>query len=42
MFLIQSEALAKSCDKFKGDLMDFETVYNFGKQVDVLTLKLNW
>lgn len=25
---------------FKGDLMDFETVYNFGKQVDVLTLEI--
>jgi 5-(carboxyamino)imidazole ribonucleotide synthase len=31
-----------ACDIFfKGDLMDFETVYNFGKKVDV-TLKLNW
>lgn len=25
---------------FQGDLMDFETVYNFGKQVDVLTLEI--
>ncbi|MEE1896750.1 5-(carboxyamino)imidazole ribonucleotide synthase [Flavobacterium rakeshii] len=25
---------------FKGDLMDFETVYNFGKQVDVLTFEI--
>ena len=24
---------------FKGDLMDFDTVYNFGKQVDVLTFE---
>ena len=30
-----------SCDKFiKGDLMDFETVYNFGKLVDVLTFEI--
>lgn len=30
-----------ACDKFfKGDLMDFETVYNFGKQVDVLTFEI--
>lgn len=29
------------CDKFfKGDLMDFDTVYNFGKQVDVLTFEI--
>ena len=29
------------CDKFiKGDLMDFETVYNFGKLVDVLTFEI--
>jgi 5-(carboxyamino)imidazole ribonucleotide synthase len=25
---------------FQGDLMDFETVYNFGKQVDVLTFEI--
>ena len=25
---------------FKGDLMDFETVYNFGKKVDVLTFEI--
>lgn len=25
---------------FKGDLMDFNTVYNFGKQVDVLTFEI--
>ncbi len=25
---------------FHGDLMDFETVYNFGKQVDVLTFEI--
>ena len=25
---------------FMGDLMDFETVYNFGKQVDVLTFEI--
>ena len=30
-----------ACDKFfKGDLMDFETVYNFGKLVDVLTFEI--
>jgi 5-(carboxyamino)imidazole ribonucleotide synthase len=30
-----------ACDKFfKGDLMDFETVYDFGKQVDVLTFEI--
>jgi len=29
------------CNKFfKGDLMDFDTVYNFGKQVDVLTFEI--
>ena len=29
------------CNKFfQGDLMDFETVYNFGKQVDVLTFEI--
>jgi 5-(carboxyamino)imidazole ribonucleotide synthase len=27
-----------ACDQFfKGDLMDFDTVYDFGKKVDVLT-----
>src|SRR6187431_3621740 len=25
---------------FQGDLMDFESVYNFGKQVDVLTFEI--
>jgi 5-(carboxyamino)imidazole ribonucleotide synthase len=30
-----------ACNKFfKGDLMDFETVYNFGKRVDVLTFEI--
>ncbi len=30
-----------ACDKFfLGDLMDFETVYDFGKQVDVLTFEI--
>ena len=30
-----------ACDKFfKGDLMDFETVYNFGKLVDGLTFEI--
>ncbi|MGA9327267.1 MAG: 5-(carboxyamino)imidazole ribonucleotide synthase [Salegentibacter sp.] len=30
-----------SCDYFEqGDLMDFDTVYNFGKQVDVLTFEI--
>ena len=29
------------CNKFfQGSLMDFETVYNFGKQVDVLTFEI--
>ena len=30
-----------ACNKFfKGDLMDFDTVYHFGKQVDVLTFEI--
>ncbi len=30
-----------SCDKFfQGSLLDFDTVYNFGKQVDVLTFEI--
>jgi 5-(carboxyamino)imidazole ribonucleotide synthase len=30
-----------ACNKFiQGDLMDFETVYHFGKQVDVLTFEI--
>lgn len=30
-----------SCDHFEqGDLMDYDTVYNFGKQVDVLTFEI--
>jgi len=30
-----------ACNKFyQGDLMDFETVYNFGKKVDLLTLEI--
>ena len=30
-----------ACDKFfQGDLMDFDTVYNFGKQVDILTFEI--
>ncbi len=30
-----------SCDYFEqGDLMDFDTVYNFGKKVDVLTIEI--
>jgi 5-(carboxyamino)imidazole ribonucleotide synthase len=30
-----------ACNKFfQGDLMDFETVYDFGKQVDVLTFEI--
>lgn len=29
------------CNEFhQGDLMDFETVYNFGKQVDLLTIEI--
>ncbi len=30
-----------TCNKFfQGNLMDFETVYNFGKQVDILTFEI--
>jgi 5-(carboxyamino)imidazole ribonucleotide synthase len=30
-----------ACDQFfKGDLMDFDTVYDFGKKVDVLTFEI--
>lgn len=30
-----------ACNEFtKGDLMDFDTVYNFGKQVNVLTIEI--
>jgi 5-(carboxyamino)imidazole ribonucleotide synthase len=30
-----------ACDQFfQGDLMDFDTVYNFGKKVDVLTFEI--
>jgi len=30
-----------ACDKFvKGDLMNYEDVYNFGKQVDILTFEI--
>ncbi|WP_134150460.1 5-(carboxyamino)imidazole ribonucleotide synthase [Flavobacterium sp. 270] len=30
-----------ACNKFfQGDLMDYETVYNFGKQIDVLTFEI--
>jgi len=30
-----------SCDEFyKGDLLDYSTVYNFGKQVDILTIEI--
>jgi 5-(carboxyamino)imidazole ribonucleotide synthase len=30
-----------ACDQFfQGDLMDFDTVYNFGKQVDVVTFEI--
>lgn len=30
-----------ACNQFfKGDLMDFDTVYNFGKKVDVLTIEI--
>ncbi|HEY0091203.1 MAG TPA: 5-(carboxyamino)imidazole ribonucleotide synthase, partial [Flavobacterium sp.] len=32
---------AIACNEFyKGDLMDFDTVYNFGKKVDVLTFEI--
>ena len=43
-FDIQTYVLAPSrmaCNKFfKGDLMNFETVYQFGKMVDVLTIEI--
>ena len=30
-----------ACNQFfQGSLMDFETVYNFGKQVDILTFEI--
>ena len=30
-----------ACDEFHlGSLMDYDTVYNFGKQVDVLTIEI--
>lgn len=37
-----SEAPSKlACNKFiQGDLLDYETVYNFGKDVDVLTIEI--
>ncbi|TYB73899.1 5-(carboxyamino)imidazole ribonucleotide synthase [Bizionia saleffrena] len=37
-----AEAPSKiACNRFfQGDLMDFDTVYNFGKQVDVLTFEI--
>ena len=32
---------AQICNEFhQGDLMDFDTVYNFGKQVDLLTIEI--
>ncbi|OSY87215.1 phosphoribosylaminoimidazole carboxylase [Tenacibaculum holothuriorum] len=32
---------AKKCDEFhQGDLLDFDTVYNFGKKVDLLTIEI--
>ncbi len=32
---------AKICNEFhQGDLLDFDTVYNFGKKVDVLTIEI--
>ena len=32
---------AQICNEFhQGDLMDFETVYNFGKTVDLLTIEI--
>jgi len=37
-----TEAPARlACDEFQiGDLMDYDTVYNFGKQVDLLTIEI--
>jgi 5-(carboxyamino)imidazole ribonucleotide synthase len=29
-----------ACDKFFKDLMDFTTIYDFGKKVDVLTFEI--
>ena len=30
-----------ACNEFhQGDLMDFDTVYNFGKNVDILTIEI--
>ncbi len=39
---VSDEAPCKiaSNEFYKGDLMDFETVYNFGKKVDVLTIEI--
>ena len=32
---------AQICNQFvQGDLLDFDTVYNFGKQVDLLTIEI--
>ena len=32
---------ARICDEFQqGDLMDYNTVYNFGKKVDLLTIEI--
>lgn len=43
-YVLDPSAAAPSriaCDNFtQGSLMDFETVYNFGKQVDVLTFEI--
>jgi 5-(carboxyamino)imidazole ribonucleotide synthase len=42
MFWTQAmKRLKIACDQFfKGDLMDFDTVYDFGKKVDVLTFEI--
>ncbi len=37
----QHAPCSEICNEFHhGSLMDFETVYNFGKQVDVLTIEI--
>lgn len=37
----QEVPCAQICNEFhKGDLLDFDTVYNFGKQVDLLTIEI--
>jgi len=37
---VEAPCRIASNEFYKGDLMDFETVYNFGKKVDVLTIEI--